>query len=206
MTNDTPGAAALLEAARWRLAALLLERPRPGWTDEVATLAAEVGDETLGAVAALAADAREGDYLALLGPGGAVPAREVGYRPREDPGWILADLARFFDAFAYRPRAEDPADHVAVEAGFVGYLHLKEALAQAAGEDDAAAVAREARAAFLATHLAPMIGRLAHALQLAGDDSHIGAAAAAIAAQVPDAPIGPVGTDDLGDCDGCTLR
>jgi hypothetical protein len=52
----------------------------------------------------------------------------------------LSDLARYYEAFGYRPRGEDPLDHVAVEVGFVAYLHLKEALALANEDDEGASV------------------------------------------------------------------
>ena len=188
MTRTTMIPDALAEAARWRLAALLLERPRAGWFDEVHALADEVDDAGLRAAVETAPAATEGDYLALLGPGGAVPAREVGYRAGRDPGWLLADVARFYDAFAYRPRAEDPADHLAVEAGFVGYLWLKEALARSLGDDDAAGVTAEARRAFVAEHLTGVAQAFARALAAAGDASHLASAAAVIASLVPKGP------------------
>lgn len=202
MTRTTMIPDAIAEAARWRLAALLLERPRAGWLDEVRALAGEVDDAGLGAAVAAAPDATEGDYLALLGPGGAVPAREVGYRAGRDPGWLLADVARFYDAFAYRPRAEDPADHFAVEAGFVGYLWLKEALARSCGDDDAADVTAEARRVFVAEHLTGVAQAFARALVAAGDASHLASAAAVVAALVPEGPWTPARQDEEPE-DGC---
>jgi hypothetical protein len=187
MTRTTIIPDAIVEAARWRLAALLLERPRAGWFDEIRALAREVDDPGLRAAVETAQDATEGDYLALLGPGGAVPAREVGYRAGRDPGWLLSDVARYYEAFAYRPRAEDPGDHLAVEAGFVGYLWLKEALARSAGEDDAADVTAAARRVFVAEHLAGVAQAFARTLLAAGDASHLAGAAAVVASLVPDA-------------------
>ena len=202
MTRTTMIPDAIAEAARWRLAGLLLERPRAGWLDEVRALADEVDDAALRAAAEAAREASEGDYLALLGPGGAVPAREVGYRAGRDPGWLLADVARFYEAFAYRPRAEDPADHFAVEAGFVGYLWLKEALARSAGEHDAADVTAEARRVFVAEHLTGVAQAFARALVGAGDGSHLAAAAAVVASLVPEGPWTPPPPED-GDEGSC---
>jgi hypothetical protein len=159
---------ALLMAADWRLLGLLLERPRPGWIEEVRALAAETRDVGLREAAACGAEATEGEYLALLGPGGLASPREAGYVGMQDPAWVLSEVARFYDAFAFTPRAEDPCDHVAVEVGFVAYLHLKEAFALEAGDVEAAATTRTARAEFLAEHLAriarPLADRLAPAL------------------------------------------
>jgi hypothetical protein len=182
MTMPVPAISdALREAARWRLAALLLERPRAGWLDEVRALACEVHDPDLRAAASSAAAATEGDYLALLGPGGAVPAREIAYRRGRDPGWLLSDVARFYEAFAYRPRVEDPPDHLSVEAGFVGYLWLKEAIALSLANADAASVTAAARRDFVAEHLAGVAAAFARALRTAGDARHLAGAAAVIA-------------------------
>jgi nitrate reductase assembly molybdenum cofactor insertion protein NarJ len=72
----------------------------------------------------------------------------------EDPGRILADLKAFYEAFAFSPRTEEAADHLSVEAGFLGYLRLKEAFARAQGEDEKAATAADAASRFGADHLA----------------------------------------------------
>ena len=192
----------IAEAARWRLLGLLLERPRAGWRDEIDALAREVGAPELRAAAEAARAATEGAYLRLLGPGGAVSPREVAYRGLQDPGWGMSDVMRFYEAFAYRPRAEDPPDHVAVEVGFVGYLHLKEGLARASGDDRAAETTRAAREEFLARHLAPVAG--AFARRLAAGGSYLATVAALLAACVPPSAEQPAAADpDLGGCGSC---
>lgn len=153
VSKSTTCEVALHHAAAWRLIGLLLERPRAGWVEEVRALAAELDDAQLRQAAAAAGQATEGAHLMLFGEGGFVSPREVTYRPEDDPGQVLADIASFFEAFAHRPRAEDPIDHVAVEAGFVGYLHLKEALALAAGDAEAAQVCAEGQRRFCGEHL-----------------------------------------------------
>jgi nitrate reductase assembly molybdenum cofactor insertion protein NarJ len=157
----------LREAAEWRLIGLLFEYPRAGWSDEVAALASQVSDAALLAAAAEAGSHGGGPYLATLGPGGAVPPREVGYR-LEDPGRILAELLAAYAAFGYRPDLSEPPDHVAMEAGFVGYLKFKEAFALARDAQEEAGLAAEAERAFLAEHLAVMAERLARRLAVAG--------------------------------------
>ena len=182
MTTASPGthprsetdrvAAGIARAARWRVLGLLLERPRAGWNAEIERLAAEIGDPPLRAVVVAARDATEGEYHALLGPGAPLSPREASVLGAGDPGWMLAELARFYDAFGYVPRAEDPPDHVAVEAGFVGFLELKESLAWANEDAEAAQTVAAARAAFVAAHLAPLVARLERAADLA-PDSHV---------------------------------
>jgi hypothetical protein len=179
-----PAATAIAAAAEWRLLGLLLERPRPGWRDEVAGLAGEVGDLAIRAAAATADAAGEGEYLAMLGPGGAVSPREVSYRGLEDPGRVLAALATVYDAFSFRPRGEDPIDHIAIEAAFVGYLFLKEGFSRAAGNADAAETIAAVRAAFVAEHVCVMAAPLAERLAAVGP-SLPARVAALLAARLP---------------------
>lgn len=161
MSATTPEARkALRQAAEWRLLGLLFERPRPGWNEELERLADEVGEEDLQVAARAAKRVDEGSYLAALGPGGAVSPREVGYRPMADPGQLLRGLAVLYESFAYQPRTEDPADHVAVEAGFVAYLALKEAYARLGGDAEAVGDIRRGRDLFLEDHLAVFAGPL----------------------------------------------
>lgn len=164
--RDVPPAVseALAAAVRWRLLGLLFERPRPGWLDEVRNLAREVTDPALEAVALEAERADEGNYLSVLGPGGAVSPREVAYRPMGDPGKILSEVSGYYRAFAHRPSAEDPADHVAIETGFVGYLMLKESYALARNDTDAARTTREAIGVFIRDHLGSFAEELSQRL------------------------------------------
>ena len=144
----------LASAASWRLASLLLERPRPEWKVEIARLAPEVSDPRLPPCAADAAHATEECYHRLFGPAGAVSPREVSYCGFEDPGRLIAELSAFYHAFSFSPRREESFDHVSVETGFVGYLFLKEAYARVQNDAAAAAIATDARERFCSEHLA----------------------------------------------------
>ena len=162
-----PRAQELLAAATaWRLLGLLFERPREGWQQEVEALSRVVSDPELRSAAAAAQqEASEGRYLALLGPGGAVSAREVSYRGMEDPGQIIADVQAFYQAFAFRPETEEAPDHLAVEAGFLGYLCVKEAYAHARGNDEEAEIAAEAAIRFCEAHLSALAWPVAERLE-----------------------------------------
>lgn len=175
---------AFADAAEWRLLGLLLSRPRPGWREEVDALAREARDEGLRRVPGSAADAREGAYHALLGAGGVASPRAAAHAGFLDPGRILADLKARYSAFGFSPRGEEPDDHLAVECDFVAYLHLKEAYAVARGDEEAAALTREARASFVAEHVALAGRRLASKLP-EGAPAHLLAAARALAARLP---------------------
>lgn len=159
---------ALRKAAEWRLLSLLLERPRPGWPEEIASLAREVDDSCLREAVALSRTAGEETYLALFGPGGSTSPREVAYAGLEDPGRLLAEVMSFYRAFAFMPQAEDPPDHVAVETGFVGYLALKEAYARAHENSDAVQVTQAARDRFIEAHLDRLIRGLTEKLSDSG--------------------------------------
>jgi hypothetical protein len=155
----------LREAAEWRLLGLLFECPDAKWQRDVAALAGEVGDPRLREAAeAAAGGASEGMYHAIFGPGGPVSPREVTYLGGVQFGYLFSELGAFYDAFAYRPATDEPHDHVAVEAGFVAYLALKEAFALFAGDGEHAAVTAEASARFRAEHLAMIAEPLARKL------------------------------------------
>jgi nitrate reductase assembly molybdenum cofactor insertion protein NarJ len=173
-------------AAEWRLLSLLLSRPRDGWHEEVAAVAAEVGDASLRDGARTARGADEGPYHALLGPGGSASAREAAYAGFGDLGRILADLSARYAAFGFTA-GDEPGDHLAVLCGFVSYLYLKEAFAAGRGCEDEALVAREERTRFLAEHVS-IAGRGFAARLPEGAPEHLRAAAAALAARLPEAP------------------
>ena len=172
----------LSEAAAWRALSLALERPRASWQHELEELAREVGRDDLAAIAQAARGAGEGFYLAFVGPGGPVSLREVAHRKRTDPGRLLAVLRAFYEAFAYQPAAEDPLDHLAVEAGFVGYLRLKQAYALACSDTEAAEVAAEAAATFLQEHVAAVAEPVAQGLE-AAEAGYLALAARSLARQ-----------------------
>lgn len=160
-------ASALLRAAQdWRLLGLLFERPRADWWQEIAELADSSQDEALRAAAQGTVGAGEGAYLARLGPGGLLSAREAGYRRTTDPAQLLFEIQSAYDAFAYRPVAEDPPDHLALECGFVGWLHLKQAFALAGGDSEAASIASDAARNFQLRHLAALAEPLCVRLEM----------------------------------------
>ena len=206
----TPGAAVtdleiwrlLEEAAAWRLLGLLFERPRGGWWREVGGLRREVSDPGVGAAAdAGQGEGDEGTYLAVLGPGGPVSPREVTYRGMEDPGRILADVEAFYAAFAFRPQTEEAPDHLAVEAGFLGYLCLKEAYARARGEAEAAETAAQAATHFREAHLSAFAWPVRDRLEGTGV-RYLSLAAAALARRTAPPREGAMAPGDLPQ--GCT--
>lgn len=141
-------------AATLRTISLLLERPRDGWLSELTALVSDLSDPALREAVQAAGKATEGEYLAILGPGGTVSPRQTAYAGIEDPGRNLADISSYYEAFAYHPQCEDPPDHISVEVGFLSYLLLKEAFASAQGASEPEAITADARTGFLKAHLA----------------------------------------------------
>lgn len=176
------------QAAEWRLIGLLFECPGGTRRDDLVALARDVDDPLLGsAVSHALEEASEGLYHSTFGPGGPAPPREVTYVNAVQPGYLLSELAAFYDAFAYRPVTRESPDHVSVEAGFVGYLRLKEAYAMTRGDDDQAAVTAEAAATFIREHLAVLAEPLAATLDASGV-AYLADAARALASRVGPAP------------------
>ena len=207
MKRSTAYTTCIAEAAEWRLIGLLLERPRVGWHDEVAALAGEVRNDALRDTADAACTASEGMYLNVLGPGGVVSPREVTYQPFADPGQLLAALATIYETFAFRPRVEEPLDHIAVEVAFVGYLLLKEAFALARGDRAAAATTGDARRGFIEGHLAAFGGTLAQRLESIGP-SYVLRTARLLADRLPVSPtvqLPPAALDVPDVCGACDL-
>jgi nitrate reductase assembly molybdenum cofactor insertion protein NarJ len=155
----------LSEAAEWRLLALLLECPSPGWHQQVSALENEVADPELQQAARAAQqEASEGLYHSCFGPGGPVSPREVSFHEVVQLGYLMSELEAYYRAFSYQPDISEPSDHVAVEAGFIGYLRLKEAYAIANDDAEHAAITAEAAERFLQEHLAYLAEPLASAL------------------------------------------
>jgi nitrate reductase assembly molybdenum cofactor insertion protein NarJ len=155
----------LRQAAEWRLIALLFEPPDEAWRDEVQSLGQSQSDELLREAAQSALEeAAPGLYHSTFGPGGPVSPREVAYQKLVLPGALVSEIEGYYSAFGYCPRGDEPPDHLAVEAGFIAYLRLKEACAQSRDEAEPAAVTAEASQRFLVEHLAVMAQPLAAAL------------------------------------------
>ena len=187
MSAESNCASLLAEAAGWRLVELLLERPRAGWHAEIRAVANETHDSRLEAAAAAAVEVDEGRYLAVFGPGGTVSPREVAYRPMGDPGRILTELRGIYEAFGFHPKSEDPPDHVAVQAGFAGFMKLKQAYARAAGDGEGEQTARAALERCLEDHLGGFVVELARKLKHSGLE-HMARAGSVLADLCPDVP------------------
>ena len=159
----------LEQAAEWRLISLLFECPTRGWKEQIAAVSSELADTELRAAAESAqSEASEALYHSIFGPGGPAPAREVSYCESVQLGYLISELEAFYQAFSFQPATPEVLDHVSVEAGFMGYLKLKEAYALASSDLEHAAVAAEAAQRFLENHLCVMAQPLATSLHALG--------------------------------------
>jgi nitrate reductase assembly molybdenum cofactor insertion protein NarJ len=167
-----PGAAELLrEAAEWRLFGLLFEYPDASWRRDLEALLPSIASPELRALADAALEqATEGLHIALFGPAGTTPVREVTHRGGVQFGYLLAELAAYYEAFGYAPRSPEAFDHLAVQVGFLSYLRVKQVCALLAGEAEHAEVAGAAAAEFLKEHVAYQAEPVARALEIFAPD------------------------------------
>jgi len=149
----------LESAAVWRFLSLLFQLPTSESCAELRRLAEELPPdqrERARELVSIPREAWETEFHRVLGPAG-IPACESSYEENAlaGRGPLLADIAGFYEAFAYRPStapAEVP-DHVSVEFGFLAYLAVKIAFALYEDQTDEALVAREAYERFLKDHV-----------------------------------------------------
>jgi TorA maturation chaperone TorD len=158
-------------ASGWRLLSLLFQSPTRESRRELSRLTTE-GPKKLAPLAREWAETprqdAEAEFLALFGPGG-IPAVESSYDPNAlaGRGPMLADIAGFHEAFAYRPSNPPAAvpDHIAVELDFLSYLAVKIAFALHARQRVEAGVAVKAYEGFLEDHLRTWVGAFGERLQ-----------------------------------------
>ena len=77
-------------------------------------------------------------------------------------------MSRLFVIRFWQGTLLEAPDHVSVETGFVAYLKLKEAYAEAIADDEHAAVMREAAQQFIHEHLSTMTEPLTASLEHSG--------------------------------------
>lgn len=183
-TTSSPTVASWLElAAAWRFASLMFQTPSDGSLAELRALTSEVPEAWRDEARALAAFPPEDwstEFHRVLGPGGC-PASESSYDDNAlaGRGPLLARVAGFYDAFAYRPydvTAEVP-DHASVELGFLSYLALKCAYATYDRNDTALDVTARAYHRFIDEHLRWWCDRFAERLEAAESALFAGAGA-----------------------------
>jgi len=172
----------LQRASTWRFFSLYFRLPTEETEAELAALAPEVSAELRELAEMrqqLTLAEREQEFHRVLGAGG-IPACASSYDDNAlaGRGPMLADIAGFYQAFAYRPEplpAEVP-DHIAVEADFIAFLAVKIAFALHESQEEKALVARQASDKFLTEHVREWVGRFHAALERAASPAYLRAA------------------------------
>lgn len=176
MTIPVEAVKLLEESAEWRLLGLLFEYPANGWRAQVESLLPSLARADLRSIADEALTYHsEGLHTALFGPAGTAPVREVTHKGGVQSGYLMAELAAFYDAFDYRPESVEADDHLSVQLGFLAFLKMKQAAALLAGSEEDAAVTESAAATFLKEHIALQAEPVAGRLELFGPDYLIAA-------------------------------
>lgn len=167
------------DGLRFMLGSAMTAYPGEGFASRLEALAeaAEADDLTM-LVRALADEAAvdelRGDYVDLFDRReGHVPlyATEYGRGRATAKGHELADLSGFYRAFGVslggldgEDHLSELPDHVAVELEFHGYLLLKEAALDRAGDREGLEIVRDAQRKFLGEHLAVLLPTIVQAL------------------------------------------
>jgi TorA maturation chaperone TorD len=156
---------ALSTAAGWRWSSLFFQSPTIASRVELRALAEELPEEfreLARELFAMPLDEWETEFHRVLGPG-ALPACESSYDDNAlaGRGPLLAEIAGFYEAFAYQPEMETPEtpDHLAVELGFLSYLALKVAYALHEEKPQERQIAEDAYWHFLEVHPLFWLGR-----------------------------------------------
>ena len=156
----------LREASEWRLFGLLFEYPAKPWRENLEALLPSLHSSELRAIAQAALEqSSEGLHIALFGPAGSVPVREVTYQGGVQFGYLMAELSAYYEAFGYQPQVDEAADHLAVQLGFLSFLKLKHAHALLNGESEAARLTSDAFINFLRDHVAVQAEPVVKALE-----------------------------------------
>lgn len=173
---------ALSAATGWRWASLLFQSPVAAAQAELRALAEELPEEfreSARELSTLPLNEWETEFHRVLGPGG-IPACESSYDDNAlaGRGPLLAEIAGFYEAFAYRPAMETPEtpDHLAVELGFLSYLALKVAYALHEEQSQEKQIAENAYWRFLEAHPLFWLGRWGEGMTQTGSPFY-GAAA-----------------------------
>jgi nitrate reductase assembly molybdenum cofactor insertion protein NarJ len=183
--NDAPASSGELvrhleRAAEWRLLAQVFAYPEAGWVRRLELLSECVPEARLAELAASAA--REGGpglWMRLFGPAGAVRLRAVSWESGLQPGYLLAELAAFYEAFGFAVPAGDAPDSLPVLLDFAAWLEMKLAYACVRQDPEAFAVTAKALETFRSRFLSTGAWRLFRRLEGTGPAFLIEAARAA---------------------------
>lgn len=167
----------LERAAEWRLLAQIFAYPDPGWTRRLALLGECVRETRLVKLAEVAArEASPELWMRLFGPAGPVRIRSVSFEGGLQPGYLLAELAAFYEAFGYAAPAVCAPDELSALLDFAAWLEVKLAYASVQGDREAAEVTVRALESFLSRFVSAAAWRVFRQLEGLGPDFLVEAA------------------------------
>lgn len=167
----------LERAAAWRLLSQIFTYPDAGWAHRLELLCGCLREEKLVPLARRAAgEATPELWVRLFGPGRPVRIRSVSWEGGLQPGYLLAELAAFYEAFGYLAPAGSAPDDLSVLLDFAAWLELKLAYAGVRQDREAIEVTARALENFLSRFVSTVAWRVFRQLEGLGPEFLVEAA------------------------------
>jgi nitrate reductase assembly molybdenum cofactor insertion protein NarJ len=158
-------------AAEWRLLSQILSYPGSGWKQRVEMLLECIRNEPFSALGRAALQQSSPElWMRLFGPAGCVHARAVTWEGGLQPGYLLAALSAFYEAFGYETPADAAPDQLPVLLDFIAWLELKLAYACVRQDSEAVEVTARALETFLGRYVTPAAWPVFRQLESVGPD------------------------------------
>lgn len=172
----------LERAAEWRLLAQIFTYPDEEWAARMKLLFECIGDARVAELGRAALrEASPGLWMRLFGPAGPVRMRAVVWEGGLQPGYLLAEMSAYYEAFGYEPPAGAAPDQLGVLLDFAAWMELKLAYACVRGDGEAAEVTARSLETFLTRFVAAVAWRVFRQMENGGPEFF--AAAARMAAE-----------------------
>lgn len=166
----------LERAAAWRLLAQIFAYPDAGWARRLDLLRECVREARLAELAAAARESRPELWMRFFGPAGPIRLRGVHWEGGLQPGYLLAELAAFYEAFGFAVPAGNAPDELSVLLDFAAWLETKLAYACMCQDAEAIEVTAKALETFVPRFVSPVAWRVFRQLEGAGPDFLVEAA------------------------------
>lgn len=167
----------LERAAEWRLLAQVFAYPDASWARRLEPLQECLcGTEVIALAQQAAREASPELWMRLFGPAGPVRIRSISFEGGLQPGYLLAELAAFYEAFGYAAPAVCAPDELSALLDFAAWLEMKLAYASVQADREAFEVTIRALESFLSRFVSPAAWRVFRQLEGLGPDFLVEAA------------------------------
>jgi hypothetical protein len=144
-------------AAHWRLLGQVFSYPGSGWAGRIELLIECLREERYAELARAALRGSSPElWMRLFGPAGPVRTRAVAWLGGIQPGYLLAELSAFYEAFGFEPPAGCAPDQLPALLDFAAWLELKLAYACVQRDGERVEVTQRALKTFLERFVAPL--------------------------------------------------